>query len=72
MTQALDDLAAVMFRTFSRFEYALKAAGFHEGNGPAKPDWERFARSIPDLFDDPSDRDLSQAVHYMLSCPPKR
>jgi hypothetical protein len=27
----LDDLATELFRTFARFEYSLKAAGFHDG-----------------------------------------
>jgi hypothetical protein len=40
MCQQLDQLAIETFRTFARFEYSLKAAGFHNANGDAKPDWE--------------------------------
>jgi hypothetical protein len=34
MEEILDQLRSDMLKTFARFEYALKAAGFHNGNGP--------------------------------------
>lgn len=61
-----------MFRTFARFEYALKAAGYHNGDGPAEPDWRSFKESIPNLFDEPQDGKLKEAVHYILQHPPKK
>jgi hypothetical protein len=70
MTKALDRLAGEMFRTFARFEYALKAAGFHDRD--AKPNWRSFAESIPGVFDNPQDANLSEAVRYILDHPPKK
>lgn len=49
----LDRLAGKMVQTFSRFEYALKAAGFHTGEGDANSNWRDFALSVPDIFDNP-------------------
>lgn len=72
MSQSLDQLATEMFRTFARFEYALKAVGFHNGDGAAEPNWRSFAQSIPDLLDDPGDPDLAAAVCYILDHPPKK
>lgn len=68
----LNRLAAEMFQTFARFEYALKAAGFNAGDGDAKADWTAFARSIPNAFDDPLDDGLKEAVAYIFSHPPKK
>lgn len=72
MPQELDHLASDMFRTFARFEYALKAAGFHNGDGNAEPDWRRFAESVALLFDNPADANLQEAVRYILDHPPKK
>jgi len=72
MTKALDRLAGEMFRTFARFEYALKAAGFHHRDGDAEPNWRSFAESIRGVFDDPQGRDLSEAIRYVLDHPPKK
>jgi hypothetical protein len=72
MEEALNQLAGDMFRTFARFEYALKAAGFHEGDGAAKADWRAFAESVSGLFDNPADPRLKEAVEYVLRHPPKK
>jgi len=72
MPPSLDDLSIEMFRTFARFEYALKAAGFHCGDGRAEPNWRSFAESVPRLFDEPDDPDLRAAVRYILDHPPKK
>lgn len=72
MLEQLDQLAAEMFRTFARFEYALKAAGYHKGNGAAEPNWRSFAESIPGAFDGPADTPLGEAVRYILEHPPKK
>lgn len=68
----LDQLAGEMFRTFARFEYALKAAGFHKGDGAAEPNWRLFAESLSAVFDDPCTLDLKEAVQYILDHPPKK
>ena len=76
MHQALDRLASDLFRTFARFEYALKAAGFYQHATPhddaAKPDWTAFARSVRDALNNPADADLREAVEYILGHPPQK
>jgi len=42
----LDNLASEFFREFSRSEYALKAAGFHNGDGNAEANWTEFAKHV--------------------------
>ena len=68
-----DGLACEFFRTFARFEYALKATGFyrHDRNY-AEPDWTRFAESAPvrGVLDDPVDAALTGAIDYILNRPP--
>ena len=34
-----------LFEAFARFEYALKAAGFHDGEGAAEVNWREFVAS---------------------------
>lgn len=42
MNEDLDALVYEFFRTFARFEYALKASGFHRPNrNAAEADWTR-------------------------------
>jgi hypothetical protein len=70
----LDALAFRMFREFSRFEYALKAAGRRPQNGDAKADWGGFAGEIDPAFQDRvgKDRTLRTAVNYFVAKPPKK
>ena len=56
------------FLVFSRFEYALKASGFHKRhpqnpprNPRAEPDWDRFAASLRDTLNGRSTTELAQA-----------
>ena len=72
MEELLDHLRSDMFKTFACFEYALKAVGFHYGDGPAKPNWISFAESVTDLFERPTDQDFKAAVEYILNHPPKQ
>lgn len=65
-------MATELFTTFARFEYALKAAGFHCGDGDAKADWTAFAKSIDGLFDDSAGGELRAALDYVLTHPPKK
>ncbi|WP_022727542.1 hypothetical protein [Fodinicurvata sediminis] len=72
MEHELNNLATELFRTFARFEYALKAAGFHKGNGAADANWREFAVSVAALFDDPQDEDFKEAIAYILDHPPNK
>lgn len=66
----LDALAVKMFQTFSRFEYALKAAGLHTAR--AEPDWRRFAGTVVELFDQPNSEQLAEAIEFLIQHPPKK
>jgi hypothetical protein len=72
MTKAFDQLASEMFRTVARFEYALKATGYHDGDGNADANWRKFAASVPNLFENPADQSLVDATRYILCHPPKK
>lgn len=72
MEQTLDELAITLFRTFARFEYSLKASGFHYGDGNAEPNWRSFAESISEIFEELADEEVGAAVDYMLKYPPKK
>ena len=39
-----EQLSIELFRMFARFEYALKAAGFHNCDGKADANWKSFAK----------------------------
>ena len=72
MEHELNRLATDLFRTFARFEYALKAAGFHNGNGGAEANWRDFAVSVSAHFDDPQDEGFKEAIAYILEHPPNK
>lgn len=71
---------------FSRFEYALKDSGYYErpnnkemkkfkekGVPPdARPDWNRFATSLRDVFRTDRTKALNQACEYILDSPPMK
>jgi hypothetical protein len=67
-----DDIALDFFKTFARFEYALKDADYHCGNGEAKPDWCKFAKSVETLFEESSSEELRAAMKYFMNDPPKK
>ncbi len=47
------ELVLQFFLTFARFEFALKATGYARGNENfVEPDWNAFATSIRDAFDE--------------------
>jgi hypothetical protein len=66
----IEELAHELFRTFARVEYALKAAGFHCGEGDAKANWNSFAQSVRGVLE--NDSDIADAVAYMTASPPKK
>lgn len=75
LTGGSGKLVLQFFVTFSRFEYALKRAGFVRGDryDNAWPDWQRFAKerleaqiaSIPDT-------EFTEARSYLLRNPPQK
>ncbi len=60
------------FITFSRFECALKASNFTSGNiDKVFANWDTFIASIRDTFDKNNNKELRQAVDYLIKNPPK-
>lgn len=70
--QNLHLLAAEFFRVFARTEYALKASGFNQGNGPAEPNWTKFALAVEAFVGNPPNEKVLQAVKFILNEPPKK
>ena len=70
--RTLDELAHEMFRTFARFEYALKVCGFHKGDGRAEPNWRVFAETVSNNFANSKNDNFREAVSYILKNPPKK
>ncbi len=68
----LDDLGAQLFHAFSRTEYALKAAGYNNGEGPAQANWRKFALAVEDLIANPPNAALREAIEFILNAPPKK
>ena len=66
----LDKLAVELFRKFARIEYALKATGFHHGEGKAKPNWDKFASSVSGVLE--KDPAIAVAIEYIIEKPPKK
>ena len=67
------DLVFKFFTIFSLFEYALKKAGFRQGNEKSvEADWESFAKAIHNHFDPSNSPELQQAVDYLLTHPTKK
>src|SRR5215472_12270251 len=67
------DIVLQFFVTFSRFEYALKRAGFVKGdrNGNALPDWCRFASErLNARLVSITDTEFTEASLYLLHEPP--
>ncbi|TCT10824.1 hypothetical protein [Paralcaligenes ureilyticus] len=68
----LDLLAGKLFQVFSRTEYALKAAGYNKGNGPAQANWREFALAVEDLIASPATKELQEAIEFLFTEPPKK
>ena len=67
------DLVFRFFLTFSRFEYALKRAGFITGSGSdIKPGWDKFSAKHRSAFNPSSSTELQQAVDYFSEHPPRK
>lgn len=65
-------LAKEFFFMFARFEYAMKMAKYHKGNGVAEPDWARFAKELESVFQNPASKEFEEAVSYFTEHPPKK
>lgn len=70
----LDTLSFDFFKLFSRFEYSLKAASFHCGEGNANPNWTTFAQNIHMNFQALTETEdtLVKAKDYILTNTPKK
>jgi len=72
-TGAPPDLLLEFVQVFSRFEYALKSAGFAQGDERrVEPDWDEFAQAIRADFDGVRDPTFVEAVDDLLTQPPKK
>lgn len=74
--QSLDierELVMNFFITFSRFEYALKRAGYIHNREDAQANWEKFLKVHKSKFlADCQTNELRNAVDYLKSHPPKK
>lgn len=60
------------FITFSRFEYALKASNFANGDADkVTANWDVFITSIRQHFDKEKNAELKDAVDYIIQHPPR-
>jgi hypothetical protein len=67
------DLVLEFFFVFSRFEYALKRAGYlMRSSSRAEPAWDRFGQDIQLVYDPNGASKLDRAVKYLLTHPPRR
>jgi hypothetical protein len=67
------DLVLEFFLRFARFEFALKASGYADGDDRrVDPAWERFARDITVNFDRQRSMELDSACEYYLLHPPNK
>jgi len=66
-------LACEFLGVFARYEFALKAAGFADGDEKkAEAAWDRYARAIDARFSGLNSAELKTAVDYLLGRPPKK
>ncbi|MFN5049087.1 hypothetical protein [Roseateles sp.] len=68
----LDQLAGNLFHVFSRTEYALKASGFNNGDGPAEANWRAFALAVEAMIASPVSPELKEAIEFFFNAPPKK
>lgn len=69
----LHQIASEFFRTFSRMEYALKAAGFLVRNQrKAEADWGRFALEVEAALASSEPAEIQGAITFVLTEPPKK
>src|SRR2546425_4793577 len=69
------EIVLQFFVTFSRFEYALRRAGFvrRGDHNSVLPDWWRFAEErLGAQFADVADTEFAEASSYLLCEPPSK
>ena len=67
------DLVFRFFLVFSRFEYALKRAGFADcSRGGVYPAWNSFSSRYHSVFDPFKTPDLRSACDYFTAKPPRK
>lgn len=67
------ELIQKFFFTFSRFECALKnTPAYLMGNDEAKPNWDVFANSISHSFNYEENKEVKEAVDYIIDEPPRK
>lgn len=67
-------LALKLFSEFSRFEYALKEAGYvrkHKRHGTAEPAWPMFEEAVEESYRLEEDTEFAGAVEYLFSASPR-
>lgn len=65
-------LVVNFFMVYSRFEFALKAAGYcNDDRGYLQPDWKAFCGKIEPRFRQDKTEQLSEACDYFLHHPPR-
>ena len=70
--QEYADLIIEYFIVFSRFEYALKQTGFHNGSEThLEPDWDKFCNTFKEKFQPQKSETLTEAVNYYHDKPTK-
>jgi len=70
-TEVSKNLLFDFFLSFSKFEFALKTAGFATGNEKkVSPDWVSFAASLKNTFDKTQNKNLTDSIDYFLNNPP--
>lgn len=69
-----DNVVLKFFANFSRFEYALKRAGFVTSGEyhSAKPNWREFAEKVSVGLGDIKEGEFNSAKSYLLQHPPRR
>ena len=73
MKSASTDEILTFVRTFARFEYSLKAAGYLcPSEDDAKPDWERYGRTISGEAFVVAPEDVHASVTYFVAAPPQK
>lgn len=67
------DLVFNFFIAFSRFEYALKRAGYlRSDKSGVHPDWEKFVSELKTKFKPSTAKELERAVKYLKDNPPRK
>jgi hypothetical protein len=70
--EVIRQLSLELFETFSRMEYALKAARYWKRQNKAEANWDSFVSAIKDSFHTDHSNELKTAYDYILLQPPNK